>query len=183
MNNIALSRSQQVNGNGFRSPFYMIGGDMTLQDFWYGIAGNFIRDGFIKAGGRLQIDYDVAVNLMSEELYIISETCRKKDWKSVSNYGKGYKELYKRHQDLDYTIEDENIWIDEVWDKVIEELPIIHSYLCNPSISWLPRINEMYNIPINTILGLLWSFAHIPTEEERLKENQEDNFEYENLDY
>ena len=83
----------------------------------------------------------------------------------------------------DYTIEDENIWIDEVWDKVIEELPIIHSYLCNPSISWLPRINEMYNIPINTILGLLWSFAHIPTEEERLKENQEDNFEYENLDY
>lgn len=144
---------------------------------WRSVARDILLNGFYLAGGVLEINEDVAINLMSKEFYDTSEVYRKQGPSAVCTIYTPYKSLYTRIQTTKISPECMDTWTDEVWDNVLSNVAKVHSQLSSPTETWLSNFREMYSLHESVILGILWAISHIPTENE--KNHYDSNSDYE----
>lgn len=149
-----------------RLPNYQIWDDMTILDMWRGVAHNILIDGFIGVGGISHVSEERAIEFMATEFYKTSEIYRTRGSSSLSS--KSYKSLYTKLQSSrTYTYADKELWLNTTWNDIIEKVANVVSDLECPRTSWLPNVREMYHLHPNVVMGILWSIAHIPNENER----------------
>jgi hypothetical protein len=161
----------------FRDPHYEVWYDTTLMDMWYSVAYDIFMNGFIAAGGVSQIGDEHAIEMMANEFYKTAEHYRLKGPISLASVS--YRKRYNRLQSsCTYTDTDKDMWVDNVWYDITECVSNVISELEYHETSWLVNTREMYHLHPNVVMGMLWSIAHIPNENERNQATDTDG-EYE----
>lgn len=162
----------------FRNPNQDIGHRLTLMDMWYSVADTIFYRGFLAAGGVPETSDEQAVQLMADEFYRTAEMYRIRGPLVVSGES-SYRDMYKRIQSRhDYTENDKSVWVETVWDEIVNNVADVTTDLGDPDTSWLPNHREMNHLHPDVIMGILWSVAHIPNETER-QDGDESGDEYE----
>lgn len=137
-----------------------------VDTIWYQVAEEIYIRGFLAGKGMPHIHGEDAIYIMAKEFHYTSESYHARG--SVALAHPSYTRRYKRLQpSSSYTDTDKALWLETIWGNVVDNVADVVTDLECPDTTWLPDYRIMHCLHSNVILGVLWSIAHIPNENER----------------